>query len=184
MTAAVAGAASQHVLIVDDGPTVAQAIARVVADAGYGTTCATSFADAMRCIDQRQFDAALLDLRLLPGLGLDLIAPLRASNPAVRILVYSGLPDWMTALRAIQLGADDYCETPRRPSDFIDFLRGAQLSERYPVAEEPPTLDELRAWHLRGALTVCHDNVSRTARLLGISRSSLQRTLLRAPRGH
>lgn len=71
------------VLIVDDKPEILTTLTRFLAAKGYEVEIATSVPDAIPLIENRRFDAAILDLKLPPHSGLDLLKLIR-ENEALR----------------------------------------------------------------------------------------------------
>ena len=73
------------VLLVDDKPEVLTTLTRFLALKGYDLRVATSLAEAVPILQQGGFDAAILDLRIPPHSGLELLQIIRDS-PALRHL--------------------------------------------------------------------------------------------------
>ncbi|CAM4197921.1 response regulator [Roseateles saccharophilus] len=106
-------APSDRVLIVDDDPSMARAIQRVLLAAGYKTLIANEGFQAGSLL--HSFSPALMTLDLrMPGLdGFGVLRFLRDSppRPALRVLVVSGESE--SSLReALELGADDALAKP------------------------------------------------------------------------
>ena len=73
------------VLLVDDKPEILTTLTRFLALKGYEVEFATNVPDAISIIEQRKFDAAILDLRLPPHSGLELLQLIR-ENEALKDL--------------------------------------------------------------------------------------------------
>ena len=73
------------VLLVDDKPEILTTLTRFLALKGYDVKIATSVPDAIPIIEEGKFDAAILDLRLPPHSGLELLKLIRETE-AVRDL--------------------------------------------------------------------------------------------------
>ena len=71
------------VLLVDDKPEILTTLMRFLALKGYAVEIATSVAEAIPLIENRHFDAAILDLKLPPHSGLELLKLIR-ENEALR----------------------------------------------------------------------------------------------------
>ena len=63
---------------------------------------------ALEMLEQRAFDAILLDLSLPDASGLEALARLVAAAPTTPIVVMSGNADEETAIAAVRVGAQDY----------------------------------------------------------------------------
>jgi len=68
------------VLLVDDKPEILTTLTRFLALKGYEVEIATSVPDAILLIENRVFDAAILDLKLPPHSGLDLLKLIRENE--------------------------------------------------------------------------------------------------------
>ena len=68
------------VLLVDDKPEILTTLTRFLALKGYEVEIATSVPDAILLIEHRVFDAAILDLKLPPHSGLDLLKLIRENE--------------------------------------------------------------------------------------------------------
>jgi len=145
--------------------------------AGFDVVTADSIAGALAVAGH--LDVALLDYFLDAGeCGCDLIAPLRAAHPSIRIVVMSGLAALADLVRhALSAGAD-LVASKTRP-DWPALARALAS----PPAPVPPAVDlaALKRELTHGAYLVHHRNVTIAARALGIKRSSLQRRLRHAP---
>jgi DNA-binding NarL/FixJ family response regulator len=76
-------------LVLEDDEIVRRALVRALGRFGKVDAVGTCAAARM-AIRARNFDAAVLDVRLPDGTGLDLVEPVRARNPAVCVLVLTG----------------------------------------------------------------------------------------------
>ena len=96
------------VLLIDDHPLILSALEVVVRSLAQdvSVTCAPNAAEARQALSTSpDFDLALLDLQLGDDDGFALLAELRASYPAVPIVIVSASDRRAQVLRAIDLGA-------------------------------------------------------------------------------
>ncbi len=122
----------------------------------------------------------ILDMNLDSGTGLDLIRPLRASLPKTRIILLTGFASIATAVKAIQMGADDYLTKPVDTKTLIHALTGEQGHDGIEDFQ-PMSPDRLEWEHIHQVLNANDGNVSATARQLGMHRRTLQRKLQKKP---
>ena len=100
------------VLIVEDND--ADAILLEHSLCGSDTTAefrverACSLSEGKDLLEEKEFDAVLLDLSLPDSRGPETVSGLRAHNQDVPVIVLSGLDDDSTAFAAIQAEAQDY----------------------------------------------------------------------------
>ncbi len=81
------------VLVVDDGPVVADTLVLIFKGAGYEARAASSAEEALELIAEWRPDLAILDVVLPKMNGIDLAVLLRAKCPNCRIVLSSGHPD-------------------------------------------------------------------------------------------
>ena len=129
------------VLLVEDNPGDTRLIREYLGGSsiyGFKIDHVRSMADALSALEEREFDAVLLDLGLPDSQGIDTFYTLRDYKPGVPILILTGLKHEDTALEAMQAGAQDYLV-----KDYIDE-RALPRAVRYAV-ERSHTAQELQA---------------------------------------
>jgi DNA-binding NtrC family response regulator len=80
----------ESILVADDEPSICDLLEHWLADTGCTVNRAGSAREAMRCCRQRAFDLVITDVLMPDGDGPDLIAQLKQSHPATRVLAISG----------------------------------------------------------------------------------------------
>lgn len=169
-------------LVLDDDELYRNTLARALRRRQIEVYTASDSAEALQLARLHQPDFALVDLKLGEGdgTGLDLIGPLRAAAPAMRIVLVTGYASVATAVEAIKRGADDYLPKPAS----LEMILKAVAGEALEPAAEPATMTPLARieWeHIQQALAETGGNISAAARLLGMHRRSLQRKLSKRP---
>jgi len=103
-------AKAPRVLLVEDDPADCALVKRrlrgFLGDAV--PTVAHSMAEAVRCLHDRPFDIVLTDLNLPDAVGLDAVRRIGTAAPKAALVVLTGFEDDDVALRAVQLGAQDF----------------------------------------------------------------------------
>jgi CheY-like chemotaxis protein len=100
-----------NVLLVEDDPVFAAVISLkldTVAAGAVRLTHVLSLADATRLLSGKGTDLVLLDLHLPDAAGLEAVAAVRRMVPEVAIVVMTARDDDDIALRALELGAQEY----------------------------------------------------------------------------
>lgn len=114
-----------YVLVVDDDPTIALFLARLLVQDGHQVTVVHTGDDALARIAARPPELVLLDLGL-PGLGgLEVCRRLKA-NPVTRlipVLVLTGEDPAQGRVGAWEAGADEYLTKPARAADVAARVR-------------------------------------------------------------
>jgi two-component system response regulator RegA len=166
-------------LLVDDDATFLRALQRALEKRGIPTHSAGTLDEAHALARRERFDFALLDLRIGADSGLGLIAPLKAMQPGIRIVLMTGFASVATAVEAIKLGADDYLLKPVNADAILRAIGGEPRAAAEDDRMVP--LSRLEWEHIQQALRATDGNVSAAARLLGMHRRSLQRKLAKRP---
>lgn len=172
------------ILVVDDDAAFAERLGRAFGKRGFNCRTCTSLAEARSALISSPISAAVVDLRLADGSGLELIPQLLALNGDTPILMLTGFGSIATALEAVRLGARDYVTKPTDPDSILVALGLAEEEDSERGSEkghETPTLDRVEWEHIQRVLQEVGGNISRAARLLGINRRSLQRKLGKYP---
>jgi len=101
-----------RVLIVEDDPVIRFSLAQNLADAGYEVETAEGLADARSLLGAESFEAALVDIRLKDGDGLDLLEEIRRSVPLLPVIIVTAFGDSERTIRAMKAGAFEYVTKP------------------------------------------------------------------------
>lgn len=168
-------------LLIDDDPAFRQMLARVLTRRGFEVRAAADAAEAQQQLADNPPDYAVVDMKLEADSGLNLIAPLRAANAAMRIVVLTGYASIATTVEAIKRGADDYLAKPLDIDALLSALEAEATGDSQVDAVEPMSLKRLEWEHIQRVLDEHEGNVSAAARALGMHRRSLQRKLAKKP---
>jgi two-component system, OmpR family, KDP operon response regulator KdpE len=113
---------SPRVLIVDDEPQILRGRRVVLRGAGFDVVPAATVEEALDAAALQAPDAAIVDLLLPDGDGVELTRRLREWTQAP-ILVLSAIGDEADKIRALDAGADDYVTKPFSPPELLARLR-------------------------------------------------------------
>ncbi|MBI4634909.1 MAG: sigma-54-dependent Fis family transcriptional regulator [Candidatus Rokubacteria bacterium] len=123
------------VLVVDDEASIADALRLTLEGEGYSVRIAGGVGTALAVVSQTDIQAAVVDLRLPDGDGLELTRELRARNPLTQVLVITAYGSVRKAMEATKsAGAFYVLEKPFDPEEVVGLLRKA-LEHRKLVAE-------------------------------------------------
>lgn len=163
------------VLLIDDDTTFRERLAISLRKRGYEAHC-TDGSGALAAAAATQPAALLIDLKMPEQTGLELIPQLKSLLPLARIVVLTGYGSIATAMEATRQGAADYLTKPAGIQQIQAALDGRPPPPKTQNLEVP-SLDQVEWEHLQRVLADCDNNISQTAKLLGIDRRSLQRKL-------
>jgi two-component system, OmpR family, KDP operon response regulator KdpE len=110
-----------RVLVCDDEPHVLRAVKVVLRQAGFDTIMAGSVQEALDQAAVQHPDAAILDLLLPDGDGVEVCRELRTWS-AMPIIVLSAVGEGDQKVRALEQGADDYVVKPFDPHELVARL--------------------------------------------------------------
>ena len=118
-----------EILIIDDEPSIAEALALILEDQGYSVVLARCGRDGIGEAQRRAFDVTITDLRLPDMTGLDVLKAICAEQPDNRVIVMTayGSSEMIRELKAC--GAVEVLKKPFLPSEIISLIEGA-LKER------------------------------------------------------
>ena len=116
-----APAAKRRILIVDDDPHLLEFLTEVIGHAGYDTVTASSGEQALKVIEGREPDMALLDITM-PGMsGLELAATLKATT-TLPFMFLSAIGDSESARQAAAHGAVGYLVKPVDAATLLEKI--------------------------------------------------------------
>jgi len=112
-------AVPRRVLIVDDEPASRELIDIILSESGYETECVGGGADALERLGARLFDVVVSDLQM-PGMdGLELVRAMRASSPAVPVILMTAHGSEEIAAAALRSGAASYVPKRELAADLV-----------------------------------------------------------------
>jgi two-component system, OmpR family, KDP operon response regulator KdpE len=126
---------SQRVLVCDDEMQIRRALRVVLKDAGFEVTETADAAEALDAVSVKPPDAAIIDLILPDGDGVEVCRSIRSWSE-MPILVLSAVGEEEQKVRALEAGADDYVTKPFGPRELIARLNAA-LRRAGDDADEP-----------------------------------------------
>ena len=100
------------ILLVDDHDSIRMALADFLDAQGFQVVTAAGVAEARTTFRARMPDAAVLDYNLADGDALQLLAEMRALDPACAIVILTGQGSIDLAVRAMREGADHFLTKP------------------------------------------------------------------------
>lgn len=132
---------SGNVLVVDDDDALADNVSEIVEGLGVQTTVAPDRKAALALAKERDFDVALIDVRLPDGDGMSLLEPLRTRSPFIQLVLVTGNATLEGAIAAVRGDAFAYVLKPVSPPDLLDTVRRALEQSRLYREREHLRLD-------------------------------------------
>jgi two-component system KDP operon response regulator KdpE len=125
----------ERVLVCDDEIQILRALRVVLKDAGFEVTATATAEEALDTAAVHPPQAAIIDLVLPDGDGVDVCRRLREWSD-MPILVLSAVGEETEKIRALNAGADDYVTKPFSPGELVARLNAA-LRRAQPNTAEP-----------------------------------------------
>ena len=150
-----------RILLVEDDPTIVEALSELLASEGYAVDTAATQADALNCAlaggvhastgavaAATPYQLVLLDVTLAEGNGLAVCGALKQAVPELPVIFLTASSDEFSTVTGLELGADDYIAKPFRPRELLArialAIRRAQPT-RHVLTLGPLTIDTDRA---------------------------------------
>ena len=170
------------ILIADDDDRFRDRLAKALEDRQYVVHAAHDVPSAVGVAASHRIDRAIVDLRMPAPGGLQLIRELCAQQPSMEVVVLTGYGSIATAVEAMRLGARDYLTKPCHADRILAAFEADPSPPREEKPEyEIPSLARLEWEHIERVLRECNGNISKTARVLGMHRRTLQHKLSKFP---
>jgi len=167
---------NKDLLIVDDDLLFRDRLTRSMEKKGFKVESFSDYKTTAIRIKEKNFDYAIVDMRLGDGSGLELIQLIKTLNSNTKSLLLTGYGNIATAVAAIKFGAIDYLPKPAEINQIYEALISSK-DILPPPPENPMTADRVKWEHIQRVFIQCNRNVSETARRLRMHRRTLQRIL-------
>ncbi|CAN5347022.1 beta-lactam response regulator transcription factor BlrA [soil metagenome] len=114
----------QVLLLVEDDPAIARTVAYALEREGFTVESVALVRDARQRLSEAadSFSAAILDVGLPDGSGLDLCREIRNAGP-LPVLMLSARSEEIDRIVGLELGADDYLAKPFSPRELCARVR-------------------------------------------------------------
>jgi two-component system OmpR family response regulator len=124
-----------RILIIEDDPTSAAAMADAARDLGCEPETRGDFDSGLAAAADDAFALVVIDRMLPGGDGVDAIARLRAAGSTALILVVSALGRAANRIEGLQKGADDYLAKPFDPEELRARMQALLRRTRIQVSD-------------------------------------------------
>ena len=128
----------RRILVCDDEPQILRALRVTLRNEGFDVVPATGAGEALDAAALQPPDAAILDLLLPDGDGIEVTRRLREWS-GLPIIVLSAVGEEEQKIRALEAGADDYVTKPFGPGELIARLHAAL--RRVPGSAQDPVIE-------------------------------------------
>ena len=118
---------SIEILIVDDNADIRNILNELILDAGYKTRIAANYNQALKEIDKKIPDVAILDVKLDKGDndGIELLTYIKSKNKDVPVIIITGHANIEMAVSSLKHGAFEFIEKPFDQTRLLNFISRA-----------------------------------------------------------
>ena len=116
-----------EILIVDDSSDIRNILNELITDAGYKTRIAANYNQALKEIDKKIPDLAILDVKLDKGDndGIELLTHIKSKNKDVPVIIITGHANIEMAVNSLKHGAFEFVEKPFDQARLLNFITRA-----------------------------------------------------------
>jgi len=100
------------ILAVDDEQNLLELLLTVLGKRGFKVKTALNGMEALKLLDQESFQLALLDLKMGPLNGVQLLKEIKDRRPIIKVIMMTAYPTMETRLQASENGASAYLTKP------------------------------------------------------------------------
>ena len=112
-----------NILVVEDERNLANAICRILQDAGYNAESCNDGRSGLTSAKSGYYDAAILDV-MLPGIdGIEIVRELRRARVAMPVLMLTARTSTSDKVEGLDAGADDYMTKPFEAEELLARVR-------------------------------------------------------------
>jgi signal transduction histidine kinase len=151
-----------NVLIADDEDSLRSTIAAWLGDEGFDVDQAADGLEAIKKVQGRDFDIALLDIKMPGANGLEVLRFIKKNSNPTEVVMMTGMSDVSMAVEAMKLGAKEYLTKPVDLDQLVPQLRG--LVKKRDAEER---LRQLQAEHTARLLYDLHNPIAGLKQSIG-----------------
>ena len=111
------------VLVADDEDSLRRTVAAWLRDEGFDVEEATDGKAAIKSLQGRDFDIAILDIKMPGANGLEVLRYVKKNSSNTEVVMMTGMSDVSMAVEAMKLGAREYLTKPVDMDQLVPQLR-------------------------------------------------------------
>jgi DNA-binding response OmpR family regulator len=114
--------AKKNIIVIDDDKSILRTFTRILQKNGYVIDVAETGKEALEKAAKKNYDLALIDIRLPDMEGTDLLVKMQHSmRDSIKIMI-TGFPSLETGVKALDEGADAYLVKPVKPEELLALI--------------------------------------------------------------
>jgi DNA-binding NtrC family response regulator len=119
-----------QVLILDDEPIVWKRLKPALEKAGYEVEAFTQSINAMRRVQEKEFDIVVTDLKMEGIDGMAFMTEVKKRSPRTEVIVITGFATMETAKESFQKGVFDFLAKPFKRGELLEIVKKAEAKVR------------------------------------------------------
>ncbi|MBI2967422.1 MAG: response regulator transcription factor [Bacteroidetes bacterium] len=121
-----------RILIADDHNLVRAGIKQLLsAHQGYSVNEASTGSEAVKMINESDYDLIILDISMPGRSGLDVLKEIKTRKPQQAVLMLSIYPEEQYAIRSLKAGASGYLTKDIAPEELMNAIEKIMRGEKY-----------------------------------------------------
>jgi DNA-binding NtrC family response regulator len=110
------------ILAVDDEQNLLELLITVLGKRGFQVKTALNGMEALQLLDKESFQLALLDLKMGPVSGVQLLKEIKDRRPVIKVIMMTAYPTNETRMQASENGASAYLTKPVDLQRLVDTI--------------------------------------------------------------
>ena len=119
-----------QVLILDDEPIVWKRLKPALEKVGYEVEAFTQSSNAMRRVQEKEFDIVVTDLKMEGIDGMAFMTEVKQRSPRTEVIVITGFATMETAKESFQKGVFDFLAKPFKRGELLEIVKKAEAKVR------------------------------------------------------
>ena len=118
---------STEILIIDDNAEIRLILQEILSDSGYKTRLAANYNQALKEIDKKLPDVAVIDVKLdkSDNDGIELLNHIKTKNRDIPVIIISGHANIEMAIKSLKSGAFEFIQKPFDRDRLVNFINRA-----------------------------------------------------------
>jgi len=144
-----------RVLVADDEDALRSTVSAWLTDEGFDVEQAANGLDAIKLVQSKDFDIALLDIKMPGANGLEVLRYIKKNSVATEVVMMTGMSDVSMAVEAMKLGSREYLTKPVDMEHLVP-----QLLTLIRTRDAEDRIRQLQAEHTARLLYDLHNPIS------------------------
>jgi DNA-binding NtrC family response regulator len=119
-----------QILILDDEPIVWKRLKPALEKVGYEVEAFTQSSNAMRRVQEKDFDIVVTDLKMEGIDGMAFMSEVKKRSPRTEVIVITGFATMETAKESFQKGVFDFLAKPFKRGELLEIVKKAETKVR------------------------------------------------------